>query len=154
MDRVGQLLSAAAAPLAAYGYLLTGSPSAGEQLVEEAVVRVFSRRRPPRTRAATESQVRAAMVARALRARPDAPLAQAATEPVARVLGELSPAERVAVVLRYRDHLQLPEIAGAMRTSEVNVERHLSRGLAAFTDALGPIDPIQDPVLVVSRRDS
>src|SRR6478735_5118485 len=60
-DLIGQLLDAAAKRLAAYGYLLTGSQHAGEDLVQGAIIKVFIKRRRLEDVRAAEAYVRAAM---------------------------------------------------------------------------------------------
>ena len=58
-DVVGQLLDSAATRLAAYGYLLTGSQVAGDELVQAAIVQVSVRHRRLRDVRALEGRVRA-----------------------------------------------------------------------------------------------
>lgn len=54
----------------------------------------------------------------------------------ARLLAELSPAQRTAVVLRHVDGLSYAEIAAAVGKPEGTVKAHVHRGLAALRTAL------------------
>ena len=60
-DVLGEMLDVAADRLATYGYLLTGSQHAGEDLVQDAIVKVFVRQRRLDGPQAAEAYVRAAM---------------------------------------------------------------------------------------------
>jgi RNA polymerase sigma-70 factor (ECF subfamily) len=53
-----------------------------------------------------------------------------------RLLGELSPAQRTAVVLRHVDGMSYAEIAEAVGRPEGTVKAHVHRGLAALRTAL------------------
>ena len=170
-DLIGQLLDAAACRLAAYGYLLTGSQHAAEDLVQDAIVKVFVKHRRLDNVHAAESYVRAAMrtihvddVRRAVSWRAKLPrlaprpLADDGAEDVAtrdevdRALANLPPRERVAVVLRHYDQLQVQEIATAMRVAPGTVKRYLSQAHARLAASLGEIAVRPDPVPIVSRR--
>jgi DNA-directed RNA polymerase specialized sigma24 family protein len=169
-DSTGQLLDVAAGRLAAYGYLLTGSQRAGEDLVQDAIVKVFARRRRLDGVPVAEAHVRAAMrqlhldeVCRPTWWRaflrwlvPPPPAAYRTPEPVSgdptgRAMAILSPMERAAVMLRHHEHLQIPEMAVAMRVDEATVERHLAEALAKLSRILGEIEPEFDQVLIVDR---
>jgi RNA polymerase sigma-70 factor (ECF subfamily) len=54
----------------------------------------------------------------------------------ARLLAELTPAQRTAVVLRHVDGLSYPEIAEAVGRPEGTVKAHVHRGLAALRAAI------------------
>ena len=147
-DAVARLLDDAAGRLAAYGYLLTGSQDAGDKLVQDAVVRVFSRRRVPRSLAAGERAVTSEMRVLASRASAVGELGAGA---VGAALAQLTRQERVAIVLRHHDHLQVSEISSEMRASHATVERLLVAATSKLERNLGPIDPVLDPVPVVTK---
>lgn len=154
-DPIGRLLDTAGARLAAYGYLLTGSRAAADALLHDAIVKVFVRRR--RVGGGAESAVRDAMRALHLAAvhRQSEPPPQDEPLPpgeVGRALNALPLDQRAVVVLRYHDHLQIPDIAGAMRLGEDAVGRMLSDAKTTLTRLLGDIEPVMDPIEVVSRR--
>jgi len=148
-ELLGELLDVAADRLAAYGYLLTGSQAAGEDLVQDAIVKVLVRRRRlPNVRAA-EAYVRAAMRTihidgirrqrRWERAMPE--LADAERHPDSSseiaerantldALNSLSTQERTAIVLRVYDDLAVAEVADAMGLAVGTVKRYLSTATA------------------------
>ena len=171
-DVVGQLLDSAATRLAAYGYLLTGSRVAGDELVQAAIVQVSVRHRRLREVRALEGRVRVTMRTihlgeirragswRALLPRfgvhgdvAEAPPGVGTPrDDVGRALAQLSPPQRAAVVLRHVDQLEVLEIAEAMHTTEVAVSDYLSQATATLSHSLGPIAPVADRILVVDRR--
>lgn len=150
-DAIDRLLYAAADELAAYGYLLTGSEAGGARLVEDAIVRVFARRRRPG--AAAERLVKEEMcVIHLASVRRHAAIHDEPTlDRIGAALAALTPPERAVVVLRHHDRLTIPEIASAMRATEDEVEALLAQSLAKLTATLGPIDPVMDPVPVLTR---
>lgn len=155
---IEQLYDVAAGRLGAYGYLLTGSQSAGEELVQAAIVRVFVKRRRLANVAMAESYVRTTMRnlhIDALRREqawrraaprqvslpvPDSSASVEGADAAARALAQLSPRVRVAVVLRYLDGLAVLEVARAMGLAEGTVKRYLADGRAALGPALGVTD--------------
>jgi len=167
---LGELLDAAAPRLATYGYLLTGSQHAGEDLVQDAIVKVFVRRRRiPNVRAA-EGYVRAAMRTLHIdamrreglwrRAMPgqvattagdDPADAVAAQDAMGRALVTLSPQERVAVVLRYFDDLTVPAVAAAMGLADGTVKRYLSNALDKLAAVIGNEDFDVERIAVIER---
>lgn len=151
-DPVARLLDAAADRLAGYGYVLTGSREAADELVKDAIVSLsVKRRRGARLEeAAVKNRMRELHLVRVRRHRAPGPAPDA--DPVATALGALQPHERAAIVLRHLDRLQIPDIAAAMRLSEDRVEGLLSAARASLANTLGPIDPVLDPVPVVARR--
>ena len=171
-DVVGQLLDTAAPRLAAYGYLLTGSQFAGDELVRAAIVKVSVRHRRLRDVRALEGRVRSAMrtiyldeLRRAgtwrahlprLGARggvADAPnRGEQPSDDVGRALAQLSPQERAVVVLRHFDQLEVLEIAEAMRTTDDAVREYLAQAHATLGRTLGEIAPEVDRILVVDGR--
>lgn len=148
-ELLGELLDVAADRLAAYGYLLTGSQAAGEDLVQDAIVKVLVRRRRlPNVRAA-ESYVRATMrtihidgIRRQRRwerampelvvdeGRADASGEIAERSSVLDALNSLSTQERTAIVLRIYDDLAVAEVADTMGLAVGTVKRYLSTATA------------------------
>ncbi|GMA35242.1 sigma-70 family RNA polymerase sigma factor [Demequina litorisediminis] len=170
-DLMRELLARAGGRLAAYGYLLTGTQHAGEDLVQDAIVKVFVRRRRLANAAAAEGYVRAAMrtlhldrmrresrwrrVAPGLVERtelPDHADAVAVADAVARGLDALSPRQRTAVVLRYFDDLPVVEVAHEMRLATGTVKRYLSEALERMGGVLGA-DPERTEVVSTTTQD-
>ena len=170
-DLIGQLLDAASGRLAAYGYLLTGSQHASQDLVQDAIVKVFVKRRRLDNVRAAEGYVRAAMRTihlddvrrvQSWRAKMPrlAPREQindtsddlATRDLVGRALALLPPQERAVVVLRHYDDLQIQDIAIAMRIAEGTVKRYLSQAHATLAATLGDIEAAPDVVPIMVRK--
>ena len=159
---IEDLYGAAAGRLGAYGYMLTGSQAAGEELVQAAIVRVFVRKRHLENVAQAESYVRSTMRnlhidglrrerswRRVAGRQIDAPVADSSaalegSDAAARALAQLPPRVRAAVVLRYLDGLSVREVADEMGIGEGTAKRYLADGRAALGPALGVADA-QDP---------
>jgi RNA polymerase sigma factor (sigma-70 family) len=169
-DLLGELLDASAARLAAYGYLLTGSQHAGEDLVQDAIVKVFVRRRRIPNARAAEGYVRATMRTLhidamrreglwrkampgevAVESRPDHAEAVATSDAVGRALATLSSQERVAVVLRYFDDLTVPATADAMGLADGTVKRYVSNALDKLAAVIGDEDFDVERIAVIER---
>lgn len=161
---IEQLYDAAAGRLGAYGYLLTGSQAAGEELVQEAIVRVFVKRRRLTNLPMAESYVRTTMRNLHIdalrrqgawqRAAPrqvagdvtDSSAALEGADAASRALAQLPSRVRTAVMLRYLDGLSIAEVAHEMRLAEGTVKRYLADGRAALALALGVTDDAEpDP---------
>ncbi len=155
-ELLGELLDRASKRLATYGYLLTGSQHAGEDLVQDAIVKVFVRRRRIPNAAAAEGYVRAAMrtlhldglrrdklwrrIAPGQATRdelPDATDTINAADAVGRALGALSPQQRTAVVLRFYDDLTVADVAQHMGLATGTVKRYLSDALDRLAAEVG-----------------
>ncbi|GIH17141.1 SigE family RNA polymerase sigma factor [Rugosimonospora africana] len=145
--RAGALLRSA--------YLLTGDRHAAEDLLQDALERVY--RRWSRIATSPEAYARRALVNgatnrwRLRRRRPEAPLIDAhdPADPdhagrvalravVENALRELPARQRATVVLRYFDDLSEAEVASLLNCSVGTVKTHASRGLARLRTALGP----------------
>jgi len=165
-----ETLAAGSARLAAYGYLLTGSQDAGEELVQAAAVKVFSRRRAIPNAKAGEAYVRAAMrtlhvdgLRRAKlwrRVMPgqvtpptveDAASAIDAADAMGRAIATLTPQQRTAVVLRYYDDLALAEVSASMGLAVGTVKRYLSDALGRLAAEVGDEGLEFERVAVVER---
>jgi RNA polymerase sigma-70 factor (ECF subfamily) len=144
--------------LVRYATLLTGSAGDAEDLVQEALVRAFSQRRPLRETAAAETYVRRAILSVFLdgyrRRRRWAGVRHllageevlAGHEPastdrvdVHAALATLRPRLRACVVLRFYDDLTVPEIARQLGLSDGTVKRYLSDAVDALEPHLGPL---------------
>ncbi len=165
-----ETLKAGSARLAAYGYLLTGSQDAGEELVQAAVVKVFSRRRAVPNAKAAEAYVRATMrtlhvdaMRRAKlwrRAMPgqatpptldDSASAIDAADAMGRAIATLTVQQRTAVVLRYYDDLALADVAASMGLAVGTVKRYLFDALGRLAAEVGDEGLELERVSVVER---
>ena len=158
--------------LVGYAYLLTGDLHAAEDLVQDAVVRTFSRRRSGADVEWLEAYVRRAILniyldgyrKRAGWARIRHLVVQEAQAPARRApdsiatdradvhaaLGRLSPRERACVVLRHFEDMTVPEVADTLGLNEGTVKRYLSEARAR----LGPMltDEDRADVQIVAER--
>ena len=144
--------------LVGYAYLLCGDRREAEDLVQDALVKAFSRGRSGIEAASIEGYVRRTLLntyvdgfrrrrrwaaVRHLVAPDDAAAAPDAgvTErmAVAQALRSLSPRERACVVLRFYDDLTVAAIADELGLSQGAVKRYLSDGVRRLEGLLGPI---------------
>ncbi|HEY0117321.1 MAG TPA: sigma-70 family RNA polymerase sigma factor [Cellulomonas sp.] len=147
--------------LVGYGYLLTGNVREAEDLVQDSLVKVFSRGRPVHEVNSAEAYVRRTMLTtyiddfrrrrrwasiRHLVADADVTGPAAGPEVVVtdrlavhQALASLAPRERACVVLRYFDDLPIAEIASVLSLSQGAVKRYLSDGTRALEVRLGPL---------------
>lgn len=146
--------------LVAYGYLLERDASAAEDLVQDALVRTFTRSARFSNVPQAEAYVRRAMTSRfiddtrsrkrrhnrefavapreALGSHADAVEADA---DLAAAMAALAPRVRACVALRYLADQSLAQTADALRLSQGTVKRYVHEGVAALSAALGaPID--------------
>jgi RNA polymerase sigma-70 factor (ECF subfamily) len=148
--------------LVAYARLFTADRGEAEDLVHEAVVKVFSRPRRISDVHAAEGYVRQAIrtifldqtrTRRAWRTKehllrpaatvPSAEHAATAAVDVGQALAALPPRERACAVLRYIDDLPVAEIAASLGISDGSVKRYLSdatRTLRSTLRVTGPED--------------
>lgn len=146
------------AELTAYASLLAGDHAAGQDLVQDAIVKVFGRMRSGFTPDVAEAYVRRAILTlyidgfRRRRTRaayahlvavPDRSLpkdaASADSLDLRAALRTLGRQERAVVVLRFYDDLTVPEIADRLGLAEGTVKRYLSNALGRLERRLGPI---------------
>ncbi len=162
-DAVATLARERGKALTGYAYLLTGDLRDAEDLVQDALVKTFVRRRSGLVLDSAEAYVRRVMLttyidgARRRRRWDDLrhlllpgddaghESGVAARADVEAALRELSPQQRTCVVLRYYDDLTVPEIADRLGLADGTVKRYLSLGVHRLESLLGPVaDPALD----------
>ncbi len=165
-DTVERLLAERGGRLIAYGALLVGRDGDAEDLVHDAIVKVFSRPRRLASIDEAEAYVRSAMPsividrARSLASRrraltrafdrPDAGADLDAGVDVRRALRELTPRQQVCVVLRYFDDLTVPQVAAQLGLAEGTVKRYLSEAREALLPLLDVTDWDEKPTVPVT----
>lgn len=160
-ERLTTLVAERSASLVGYAYLLTGDLHEAQDLVQEGLIRTFSRRRSGAEIEWLEAYVRQAILNAFLDAyrkrrrwlgvahlmsdadthygEPDA--AAARRIDIHTALGTLPPRERACVVLRHYEDLSIREIAERLTLNEGTVKRYLSNA----RDRLGPLLAEDDP---------
>ncbi len=155
--------------LVRYAALLTGGDlREADDLVQEALLRTFSRGRPLREVAAAEGYVRQAILRafvdgyrrrrhwrtlQHLVAMPDVappPAAEDAVD-VRRALATLRPRLRACVVLRFYDDLTVAEIGDRLGLAEGTVKRYLSDAVGELETLLGPLPDARAEISVVQH---
>ena len=155
-DTLERLTRHAGQRLAAFGFVLTGSQTDAEELVQEAIVKTLVRRPRLNDIHSAEQYVRLAMrtlvIDRARKearfrsyaakeqpegASPDVVQAISDRVAVSRALLGLTPQQRVAVALRYWDDMTVTEVAAAMHVGTGTVKRYLHDAAAALRPLLG-----------------
>jgi len=157
-DALVELLQTRGVTLMRHARLLTGNDHDAEDLLQDALVRVFASHRRGTDPEETEAYLRTVMVnlvldsrrrgARWLRLRHKVAMpatggeglgeASAARQDALAALATLSPQQRACLVLRYYDDLPVAEIAASVGIAEGTVKRHLHDGakrLAALLSA-------------------
>lgn len=154
-NELSELMRTRHRALVSYAYLLSGNLREAEDIVQDAIIKVFSRR-SPRGREMSEAYVRRAIFSTYLdlyrRRRRWAGIthlisrddrhASHDTAADARIdmlsaLATLSPRQRACVALRYYEDLPLEAIAQQLGCTVGTVKRHLFNAHAALGDALG-----------------
>ena len=174
-DVARQLVTRRYDALVAYAAMVASSRSSAEDLVQEALVATFSRPRGLADVVVAESYVRRAILTRHLdatrkasrerkalaRAHQDGVLGEFTAGPEGAVtiahdlrwaLQQLTPRERVCVMLRHFENLSTREAAQAAGISEGSVKRYLSDGMAKLNAALGTSDEVPDTVPVSAGK--
>lgn len=156
---LAELASNRLVSLKRHAFLLCGDQGLAEDLVQEALVRAFSRPlRAPRPDEA-EAYVRVIMInsfidgarsrSRWQRAAPLLRATDTAADPAEQVvtrdvmltaLNELSPRQRACVVLRHYQDLPVPQIAQQLGVAEGTVKRYLSEAMTRLAALLSPIE--------------
>lgn len=164
-----ELVRSRGVALTRYAYLLCGDPREAEDLVQDALVKTFTRSRALREPERIEGYVRQAILSTHLDGfrrrrrwaavrhlvaghdiRPGHEPASADRIDVEVALGELSPRERACIVLRYYEDLTVPEIAHRLGLADGSVKRYLSNAVRRLETHLGPLPGTRtdDDVLV------
>ena len=144
--------------LVGYAYLLCGDRREAEDLVQDALVKTFTRGRGGLEATSLEGYVRRAVLTTyvdgfrrrrrwaAVRhlvhsddARPGHESGVGDRIDVAAALATLAPRERACVVLRFYEDLTVPGIADALSLSQGAVKRYLSDGVHRMEALLGPM---------------
>jgi len=150
---VEDLVAERGSRLVAYAAMLTSHDRDAEDLFQDALVKCFSRRRAVDNVGDAEGYVRRAMqtlvidrarsrdvrrraATRAFDREPDPADLEAGLD-VRRALRELSPRERVCVVMRYFDDLTIAQIAERLGLAEGTIKRYLSDATKALAPHVG-----------------
>lgn len=151
-----ELVRTRGSALVGYAYLLCGDRREAEDLVQDALVKTFSRGRGGLQVFSVEGYVRRAVLTTYLDgfrrrqrwavirhlvtpedAVPDGTSGTADRMDVATALRSLSPRERACVVLRFYEDMTVAQIAEALVVSEGAVKRYLSDGVHRLEAVLG-----------------
>ena len=149
---VERLLAERGPRLVAYAAMLVGRDGDAEDLVHDAIVKVFSRPRPLRTVDEAEAYLRSAMPSividkgrsttskrRALTRAFERPAHTSDTDAgldVRSALRELTPREQVCIVLRYFDDMTVPQVAVRLGLADGTVKRYLADARAKLLPLL------------------
>jgi len=169
-DALAVLARERAGALFGYAYLLTSDRDAAADLVQEGLVRTFSRTRTGFAPDDAEAYVRRAILSayldgarraarwakvRHLFTSPDdepmAPSHEAAVSAfmdVRLALLRLSPAERAVAVLHYGEDLSVAEVAAQLHLAQGTVKRYLSDARHKLEPMLGPLPDADDEIVV------
>ncbi|MFV0286158.1 MAG: sigma-70 family RNA polymerase sigma factor [Demequina sp.] len=158
-DTMEQLVRDRERALLSYAYLVCGDAVQAQDLVQDALVRTFSRERPGLTSLKAEGYVRRAITSSYVDGyrrqqrwqrvqhlfKPDAVAPDRfgqveAGSDVADALATLPPRVRACVVLRFFDDLTVPQIGRQLGIAPGTVKRYLSDGLGQLELALGPLE--------------
>ncbi|GAA1271795.1 SigE family RNA polymerase sigma factor [Kitasatospora nipponensis] len=154
---LGELMRARGAALKRYGYVLCGERAEADDLVQDALVRVFAQPRRSWDVESAERYVRRVMLNRYLdqhrrRARwrvllprlaaptstADFSAASGDRLDLVSALDVLSPRQRACAVLRFYEDLPVAEVADRLGCSPGTVKRHLSEAISRLGTTLVP----------------
>lgn len=154
-NELSELMRTRHRALVSYAFLLSGDLREAEDLVQDAIIKVFSRR-TPRDRAISEAYVRTAIFTIYLDAyrrrrrwagvkhlisrndaHPDHNTASDSTIDMMAALAQLPPRQRACVALRYYEDLPVAEIAVQMGCSVGTVKRLLFNAHGSLRTLLG-----------------
>ena len=161
---LGALVRERGRDLSAYAYMLTGEHASAQDLVQDAIVKVFARARTGFVPDVAEAYVRRTMLTlyvdgyrrrrtwtgvRAVIAAgvPETTAHESGTADridLRAALRTLAPQERAVVVLRFYEDLTVPEIADRMHLATGTVKRYLSNALTKLETTMGPLDEVPD----------
>jgi len=153
--------------LLGYAFLVCGDATRAQDLVQDALVRTFSRERKGLTVVNAEGYVRRAITSvfideyrrgqrwqrvqhlfREEEAPRDPVHAVEAGSDVHAALATLSPRERACVVLRYFDDLTVPQISRHLGLAEGTVKRYLADAVGRLQLALGELEDEEETTIV------
>jgi RNA polymerase sigma-70 factor (ECF subfamily) len=167
---LGDLVLQRGHQLTSYAYLYTGDVAAAQDLVQEALIKVFLRTRQGFVPDVAEAYVRRTItglyidgfrrrkrwaVLRPMVASADdadeLELATAARIDLRAALATLAPQERAVVVLRFYEDLTVAEVADRMQLAPGTVKRYLSNAMHKLESRLGPValEPDDDDAAVL-----
>ena len=169
-DVVEELITHRGTALRGYAYLLCGNLHDAEDLVQDALVKTFSRRRAGLQLDSAEGYVRQAILTTYLdgwrkrgrwATRRHLAVAPSSTEGPERASGyrvdvvaalrELPRQQRACVVLRFYEDLTVAEIAERMGIADGTVKRYLSMGVHTLEGLLGPIPSAHSTIEIVQE---
>lgn len=173
-DRLGTLVRERGPSLVGYAYLLTGELHAAQDLVQDALIRTFSRRRSGATIESLEAYVRQAILnvyidgfrkrrrwLGAAHLIADQPGHHGPPDTVAvrridvhTALASLPPRERACVVLRYFEDLPVAEVAERLTLNQGTVKRYLSNARTRLGTQLGDDETDHITIMTTDRRTS
>jgi RNA polymerase sigma factor (sigma-70 family) len=159
LDGMEQLVRERERALLGYAYVVCGDVTQAQDLVQDALVKTFSRPRPGLTQAKAEAYVRRAITTiyvdnyrrqqrwqrvqhlfkPPVEAESTTPFSDLSAD-VAVALADLPPRVRACVVLRFFDDLTVPDIASQLGLATGSVKRYLSDGMRALELRLGALD--------------
>lgn len=145
--------------LLGYAYLVCGDSTQAQDLVQDALVRTFSKPRPGLTVLKAEAYVRRAITSAYIdlyRRRQRWARVQHLFRPgertedsigvidigadVADAIASLPPRERACILLRFFDDLTVPQIGLQLGLAEGSVKRYISDGIERLERYLGPLE--------------
>lgn len=170
-----QLVRTRERALLGYAYLVCSDPIQAQDLVQDALVRTFSRPRPGLTPEKAEGYVRRAITSvyidqyrrgqRWQKVRhlftpqevgDDEFAPVDASAEVSQALMTLPPRVRACVVLRYFDDLTVADVASELGIAEGTVKRYLSDGVHHLEHVLGDLEDAEtgaETAVLVGRRE-
>lgn len=174
-DALAELARTRGRDLTAYAYVMTGDLAAAQDLVQEALLKVFVRTRTGYAPDVAEAYVRRTITTLYIdgyrhrrHARSVSHLVRPAEshEPMAdadrrldmlNALAALTRQERAAVVLHYYEGLSIAEAAAHLDLGDGTVKRYLSNARAKLEQRLGPLpdaesQPVHVPAAPEARR--
>jgi RNA polymerase sigma factor (sigma-70 family) len=163
-----ELVDARYGVLVGYARLVAGGTADAEDLVQDALISTFGRRRTFASVPEAESYVRKAIVSRFIdgarrssrtkrTALADSPVAGHAEAvdlslDLTAALARLTDRERACVVLRHLDGLSVVETAHALGIAEGTVKRYVADGLAKLNAQLGTAEVVEDHITIQTHR--
>lgn len=163
-----ELVDARYGILVGYARLVAGGAADAEDVVQDALISTFGRRRTFASVPEAEAYVRRAIVSRFIDgARRSsrtkrAPVTDTSVAGHAEgvelsidltaALATLTPRERVCVVMRHLDGLSVAETAQALGIAEGSVKRYVADGLAKLNARLGTHEVVDDHITVQAHK--